>query len=643
MSTNRTLNSNNNIQFQSQSQSHYNYNYINNNQNLSANAFNNINNLNNLKSSNFDEIKKYQPENIKNNNNIININNFIKKDSLYLNNSKENKLGDSDENYFHEKYNMNINSNLYINILSYLEDYSKGLEIIERIFIKKEKYYYLNSNKDLNICKHIYFLDVINSLKNFIFINKESIFNMNNESNDKNLNQNKIDENLSTIKTPKNNKIYNLLSTEKKKDLKGENHIINNINIYSTNDNYNKEKINNIFSYISPKNKRKNSSIEKEKKNEKANPKDSSYNTNVNLNAYNDSKENEKENENGIRNNSNYLKYSNSKIKEIESYQEESSQNENENENKNKNEKGNENYNININNIGNNFKNNCFINVNNDIKNLIDYKKQYLNPAKILVKNISLYYKRIKGKLYSDFFIKFKKNIKWNRLSNLLTKNILLKHFIILDKYFYKLRKINQISNGINKLSLIFGKSVNFFFDLFNNKIRCLQLKRKYLEKLMIVINIINDRNKKFTIFENLNGLVFYKEKLPHFNSFLGKLFELMKNNLLKNSLNSIKKFYYSKKIYGKNLEYFIETISPLFIKDLKTFFNKLRYIYVVNIYLRNLLLKKHIKLMKYIKKYFNRFFENVFDDNDFFNIKMKLNKCMKIYTYHSKLNTIKV
>lgn len=277
------------------------------------------------------------------------------------------------------------------------------------------------------------------------------------------------------------------------------------------------------------------------------------------------------------------------------------------------------------------------------IINNTECRTEILNISKIIIKNISLFYKRNKNNYLKEFLNKLNLTGRWNKINSVLNKNIMMKHYYTLDFYFSKLKKINNYYKGIINVRKIFNKYLLYVFDIFGNKTRVIQIRNKYLEELMNILDRVKIRKQKYLLLKRLLNLNLFKLKLPLYELFISKLFKTLKRNITKKGLMLLRKYYFTLKIYTRNLLYFVDSVNSLILKEKKMFMLRLRNIYLIQVYLKNLIIKKHLKRMFFLKISFKKFIENSLDSHDGLYMRIKLKKVFKIYSYMLKLQSVKV
>ena len=268
---------------------------------------------------------------------------------------------------------------------------------------------------------------------------------------------------------------------------------------------------------------------------------------------------------------------------------------------------------------------------------------EFLNFTKFFVKNIISFYKRKKQECFYEFI---QKTINWCNYKvvlQTLNKRIMFKHFYTLHYFFIKFKKINNFFNGIIKLNSVYYKNLYHFFSIFGHYTRIFHIKKKYLKEFLDILHGVKITKFKRKFFLGLILNRFLSLKTPYYLKFFSSITNVINFNFRKNSFSILKKAYFSRNLYNKNMMNFFNIIFRLTKKIKFEAFYRIKIVYIRNSYLKNFIEKKNFLNLFLLKKVFKKFIDNalLIDENLFINIKLK--KIIKIYSYKIKLLTVKV
>ena len=263
--------------------------------------------------------------------------------------------------------------------------------------------------------------------------------------------------------------------------------------------------------------------------------------------------------------------------------------------------------------------------------------------TKFFIKNILSFYKRNKSEFFFYSVKKIINHCNFNVVLGVLYKRIMIRHFTNLNHYFMRMRRINKVFNGILVLNSIYYKNLFHFFSIFGHHSRLFHIKKKYLLEFLNMLEAIriNKMKKKFIFSLAVNR--YYDMKMPHFNRFLLILIKLINFNIRKKTFTSLKKMYYSQRLFHRNLNQLTVFLETIFLDKKRKVLGAIKDLSVRNNLIMRFMKRKHMMRLYYLKKVFQKFIDNALhtDKNLFTNIKLK--KALKIYYYKQKLVLFKV
>jgi len=263
--------------------------------------------------------------------------------------------------------------------------------------------------------------------------------------------------------------------------------------------------------------------------------------------------------------------------------------------------------------------------------------------TKFFVKNLLSFYKRNKSEFFFYTLNKIINHCNFNVVLGVLNKRILIKHFTTLNHYFMRFRRINKVFNGILVLNSIYYKNLFHFFSIFGHLTRLFHIKKKYLREFINLIEVIriNKMKKKFIFSLAVNR--YFDIKMPYFKRFLLAIMKLINFNVTKKTFISLKKMFYSQRLFHRNLNNLTKYLETIILYRKKDALEAIKDFGLRNNLLRNFIKRKHIMRLFYMKKVLQKFIDNALlsDKNIFTNIKLK--KALKIYYYKKKIILFKV
>jgi hypothetical protein len=135
----------------------------------------------------------------------------------------------------------------------------------------------------------------------------------------------------------------------------------------------------------------------------------------------------------------------------------------------------------------------------------------------------------------------------------------------------------------------------------------------------------------------------YFDFKMPYFKRFLLTIIKLIIFNVKKKTFISLKKMFYSQKLFLRNFNNLTLYLDSIFLNRKRKVFKAVKDISVRNSLLKNFIKRKHMMRLYYVKKVLQKFIDNALlsDKNLFANIKLK--KALKIFYYKQKLILFKV